>query len=220
MDFRKSWAQCYGGHQFGHWAGQLGDGRAISLGEITGPSGQRFELQLKVRLAWLAFCLPHNYVKQFHGKTYCFLDLSQILALSQTLQKSVSEPDAQESNLRSEIIALILSGIVSFKRQLEKDAFHSDLMSQMVLMQWNHSWQCQFTGCREDSLLQDGWWEGCHEVQCARVHCQRSHVPFGSPHHPCFEPGGHWGWSHAGHVLHVSFLLVSATGNWNDLPTW
>ena len=28
------YAMCYGGHQFGHWAGQLGDGRAINLGEI------------------------------------------------------------------------------------------------------------------------------------------------------------------------------------------
>ncbi|MFM8802888.1 MAG: protein adenylyltransferase SelO family protein, partial [Planctomycetia bacterium] len=28
-------AMCYGGHQFGHWAGQLGDGRAINLGEIV-----------------------------------------------------------------------------------------------------------------------------------------------------------------------------------------
>lgn len=45
---RKTYAQCYGGHQFGYWAGQLGDGRAISLGEVTGPSG-RFELQLKAR---------------------------------------------------------------------------------------------------------------------------------------------------------------------------
>jgi len=27
-------AMCYGGHQFGHWAGQLGDGRAINLTEI------------------------------------------------------------------------------------------------------------------------------------------------------------------------------------------
>ena len=26
-------AACYGGHQFGNWAGQLGDGRAILLGE-------------------------------------------------------------------------------------------------------------------------------------------------------------------------------------------
>ena len=37
----------YGGHQFGHWAGQLGDGRAISLGEVINAPGQRWELQLK-----------------------------------------------------------------------------------------------------------------------------------------------------------------------------
>lgn len=37
----------YGGHQFGHWAGQLGDGRAISLGEVVNAAGQRWELQLK-----------------------------------------------------------------------------------------------------------------------------------------------------------------------------
>eukprot|EP00186_Timspurckia_oligopyrenoides_P003187 CAMPEP_0182446418 /NCGR_PEP_ID=MMETSP1172-20130603/4191_1 /TAXON_ID=708627 /ORGANISM="Timspurckia oligopyrenoides, Strain CCMP3278" /LENGTH=590 /DNA_ID=CAMNT_0024642347 /DNA_START=175 /DNA_END=1944 /DNA_ORIENTATION=- len=43
----KPYAQCYGGHQFGSWAGQLGDGRAINLGEIVNASGQRWELQLK-----------------------------------------------------------------------------------------------------------------------------------------------------------------------------
>lgn len=43
------WArvQCYGGHQFGSWAGQLGDGRAISLGEVVAGGGARWELQLK-----------------------------------------------------------------------------------------------------------------------------------------------------------------------------
>lgn len=42
------WAQCYGGYQFGQWAGQLGDGRAISLFESTNPSsGTRYEIQLK-----------------------------------------------------------------------------------------------------------------------------------------------------------------------------
>lgn len=42
------WAQCYGGWQFGSWAGQLGDGRAISLFETTNPStNTRYELQLK-----------------------------------------------------------------------------------------------------------------------------------------------------------------------------
>jgi uncharacterized protein YdiU (UPF0061 family) len=42
------WAQCYGGFQFGDWAGQLGDGRAISLFESTNPrTGVRYEVQLK-----------------------------------------------------------------------------------------------------------------------------------------------------------------------------
>ena len=41
------WAANYGGHQFGHWAGQLGDGRALSLGELADASGQGWEIQLK-----------------------------------------------------------------------------------------------------------------------------------------------------------------------------
>lgn len=42
------WAQCYGGWQFGSWAGQLGDGRAISLFETTNAdTKKRYELQLK-----------------------------------------------------------------------------------------------------------------------------------------------------------------------------
>jgi uncharacterized protein YdiU (UPF0061 family) len=39
-------ATVYSGHQFGVWAGQLGDGRAILLGELETPSGPQ-ELQLK-----------------------------------------------------------------------------------------------------------------------------------------------------------------------------
>ena len=38
-------ASVYSGHQFGVWAGQLGDGRALWLGEIDTPSGVQ-ELQL------------------------------------------------------------------------------------------------------------------------------------------------------------------------------
>ena len=40
-------ACCYGGHQFGNWAGQLGDGRAINLGEVLNAHGERWMLQLK-----------------------------------------------------------------------------------------------------------------------------------------------------------------------------
>ncbi|QHL85970.1 YdiU family protein [Nibribacter ruber] len=41
------YAACYAGHQFGNWAGQLGDGRAITLGEWPASNGQTWELQLK-----------------------------------------------------------------------------------------------------------------------------------------------------------------------------
>jgi uncharacterized protein YdiU (UPF0061 family) len=41
------YATCYGGHQFGNWAGQLGDGRAITLGEVVNARGEHWSLQLK-----------------------------------------------------------------------------------------------------------------------------------------------------------------------------
>ncbi|MFN0248177.1 MAG: protein adenylyltransferase SelO [Kofleriaceae bacterium] len=41
------YAACYGGHQFGTWAGQLGDGRAITLAEVVNYSGDSWEIQLK-----------------------------------------------------------------------------------------------------------------------------------------------------------------------------
>ena len=47
LDGMQPFAANYGGHQFGQWAGQLGDGRAISLGEVVNAAGQRWELQLK-----------------------------------------------------------------------------------------------------------------------------------------------------------------------------
>ncbi|GKY87543.1 protein adenylyltransferase SelO [Sinisalibacter aestuarii] len=40
-------AQLYAGHQFGNWAGQLGDGRAILLGEVIDAQGNRRDIQLK-----------------------------------------------------------------------------------------------------------------------------------------------------------------------------
>lgn len=43
VDGMDPYAACYGGHQFGHWAGQLGDGRALVLGEVEAG----WELQLK-----------------------------------------------------------------------------------------------------------------------------------------------------------------------------
>ena len=48
------YAQRYGGHQFGNWANQLGDGRAITLGEVE-TQKDVFELQLKCHMNILEF---------------------------------------------------------------------------------------------------------------------------------------------------------------------
>lgn len=47
LEGMEPYATCYGGHQFGNWAGQLGDGRAINLGEIVNSRDERYVLQLK-----------------------------------------------------------------------------------------------------------------------------------------------------------------------------
>lgn len=44
LDGMEPYAANYGGHQFGQWAGQLGDGRAITLGELINAQGERWEL--------------------------------------------------------------------------------------------------------------------------------------------------------------------------------
>lgn len=43
----KTYATAYAGHQFGNWAGQLGDGRAIYAGEIQNKLGKKNEIQWK-----------------------------------------------------------------------------------------------------------------------------------------------------------------------------
>jgi uncharacterized protein YdiU (UPF0061 family) len=40
-------ALAYAGHQFGHFVPQLGDGRAVLLGEVTGVDGKSYDVQLK-----------------------------------------------------------------------------------------------------------------------------------------------------------------------------
>ncbi|WP_339675282.1 protein adenylyltransferase SelO [Cyclobacterium marinum] len=46
LDKTKPYAMCYGGHQFGNWAGQLGDGRAINLFEVVHKE-KKWVVQLK-----------------------------------------------------------------------------------------------------------------------------------------------------------------------------
>nr|MBV6629966.1 YdiU family protein [Oceanococcus sp. HetDA_MAG_MS8] len=47
LDGSRPYAMRYGGHQFGNWAGQLGDGRVINLGELRDARGALHTVQLK-----------------------------------------------------------------------------------------------------------------------------------------------------------------------------
>ncbi len=47
LDGLSATASVYSGHQFGQWAGQLGDGRAMLLGALTTPENREIEVQLK-----------------------------------------------------------------------------------------------------------------------------------------------------------------------------
>ena len=52
------YAHCYGGHQFGYFAGQLGDGRALSMAEVVSSDGRRWELR-SAALTLPAVMIPH-----------------------------------------------------------------------------------------------------------------------------------------------------------------
>ena len=45
-NFKKSYSQAYSGHQFGHFT-NLGDGRAIMIGEYLSKNNKRFDFQIK-----------------------------------------------------------------------------------------------------------------------------------------------------------------------------
>jgi len=62
-----------GCHHYGHWFGQLGDGRAMSIGEVVGPSGNRYELQLKG-------AGPTPFSRRFDGRAVLRSSIREFLA--------------------------------------------------------------------------------------------------------------------------------------------
>ena len=68
----RPYAHCYAGHQFGYFSGQLGDGRAITLGQVLTPNQGRWELQLKG-----AGLTPYS--RQFDGRALLRSSLREFL---------------------------------------------------------------------------------------------------------------------------------------------
>ena len=118
------YASCYAGHQFGNWAGQLGDGRAINLGETINPQGVRWALQLKgagptpySRQAD-GFAVLRSSVREFLCSEAMFhLGVPTTRALSLvTTGESISRDMFYDGNIRDEPGAVVCRVAPSFTR--------------------------------------------------------------------------------------------------------
>ncbi len=95
-------AMAYAGHQFGHFNPQLGDGRAILLGEIDTPDGAHFDIQLKGS-----------------GRTYFSRDGDGRAALGPVLREYLlSEAMAKLGVPTTRALAVVTTGEVVARQQL------------------------------------------------------------------------------------------------------
>ena len=148
------YAACYGGHQFGNWAGQLGDGRAINLGEITDPQNKLWEIQLKgagrtaySRGADGRAVLRSSFREFIASEAMHHLGVPTTRALSLVdTGESVSRDMFYDGNVRAELGAITSRVAESFVRfgnfeilaaQQEKALLHK-LMSWVVDRHYSH----------------------------------------------------------------------------------
>ena len=138
------YATCYGGHQFGTWAGQLGDGRAINLGEIVNQHGKRWTLQLKgagptpyARMAD-GFAVLRSSVREFLcSEAMHHLGISTTRALSLvTTGEQIVRDMFYDGNPRPELGAVVCRVAQSFTRfgsfQIFTARGETDVLQQLI----------------------------------------------------------------------------------------
>jgi uncharacterized protein YdiU (UPF0061 family) len=129
-------AAVYGGHQFGHWAGRLGDGRAILLGETRTETGARVELQIKGggHTAYSRFgdgrAVERSTIREFLcSEAMHALGIPTTRALAMT---SGTEPVVRESVERTATVMRLAPSFVRFG-SFEWFASQSDIASVRTL---------------------------------------------------------------------------------------
>ena len=137
-------SMCYGGHQFGNWTGQLGDGRAINLGEVINQRDERWYLQLKgagitpySRNAD-GFAVLRSSVREFLcSEAMHYLGVPTTRALSLTLTGDTVVRDMfYDGNAKPELGAVVCRVAPSFTRfgnfQLPASRGDIDLVKRLV----------------------------------------------------------------------------------------
>ncbi|MBL4583482.1 MAG: YdiU family protein [Pseudomonadales bacterium] len=144
LDDMQPYATRYGGHQFGNWAGQLGDGRAINLGEIINQQGKRWAIQLKGsgptpysrRADGLA--VLRSSVREFlcsEAMHYLGVPTTRALSLMTTGEK-VTRDMFYDGNPKAELGAVVCRLAPSFTRfghfQIHASRGETELLKQLV----------------------------------------------------------------------------------------
>ncbi|KAF9614608.1 hypothetical protein IFM89_019585, partial [Coptis chinensis] len=112
------YAQCYGGHQFSTWDGQLGDGRSITLGELLNSRGQRWELQLKGagKTPYSRFADGLAVLRSSIHEFLCGLGIPTTRALSLVMTGKCVTRDMFYENTKEEPSAIVCRVAKSFLR--------------------------------------------------------------------------------------------------------
>lgn len=180
------YAQCYGGHQFGHWAGQLGDGRAINVLEILDRRGQAQVLQLKgagptpySRHAD-GFAVLRSSVREFLCSEAMFhLGIATTRALSLvTTGETVVRDMFYDGHPKAEPGAIVCRVAPTFLRLGSFELFAARDEHDMLKTLVQYTLQAHFPGIRESG--RDGVIALFHEVcqRTARLVCEWARVGF------------------------------------------
>jgi uncharacterized protein YdiU (UPF0061 family) len=177
------YAMCYGGHQFGNWAGQLGDGRAINLGEILNQKNQRWALQLKgagstpYSRSADGLAVLRSSVREFLCSEAMFaLGVPTTRALSLiTTGEEVVRDMFYDGNAKAEMGAVVCRVAPSFLRfgSFEIHAARNDIKQLRALV--DYTIRTDFTHLGEPSIevYQQWFAEVCNKTADMIVHWQR-----------------------------------------------
>lgn len=175
LDGMKPYAMNYGGHQFGQWAGQLGDGRAINLGQITTETIGLQTLQLKgsgqtpySRHADGLAVLRSSIREYLCSEAMFHLGIPTTRALSLCLSGDLVNRDMfYNGNPKDELGAIVCRVSSSFLRfgsfQLPAQRGELELLKQLVDFSIEHNFAHLGKPCKETYVL---WFQEICQKTC------------------------------------------------------
>ncbi len=177
-----TYACCYGGHQFGHWAGQLGDGRAITVAEIISKQ-KHWTLQLKgsgptpYSRRGDGYAVLRSSIREYlMSEAMHYLEIPSTRALSLTLSgESVMRDKNYDGNPKAEKGAIVCRVAPHFIRfgSFEIHAAHGDKVTLKKLTDYTITHYFPEISLNNDSCYLNFFKAVCEAHLITAVHWQR-----------------------------------------------